>query len=645
LAALVDRGVAVASSGEFRTAHDLIREAAVSAVPAAELRRLHSRCAQWLEADSADLQRLVEALEHRRAAGAMPLELALRIARSPERRMLGADGMRTLAGVADAADPVDAKALELQVEVANLAAEVGDHAAALARWLALAGRLPAAADRARAAVEAARHAVALGRSGEASHLLDRVRSDPIDDPWLSVEADAIDHSRLLWLDHDPEAGRAVMQRALTRARRLVQQAGSVEALGVDARRAYAAALEAAHDVALTEDDIPTLVAICEERVLASRGMAREHLIAQGDVATALWHLNRVQDSAARLAHVLEEARAQLFPGVVAAACHALAFTHYRLGNLPDAEALLDEAEDLERRVSGASSRAVTWIRGGLRELILASRVGWQQGVDALVDLGAGTADPHQRLRLHGWVAELVSRFEGASGADRVRESVTSSLADARASRCARCTAETVLGSAECLVRVGDTAAAEQHLAHWDADHPNPNAAAAAQRRYVAALLAASRRDPAAVGMLEHVLVEARRDGVRMDELWALVDLGAAAVHEDPARADAAWRQAHGIAEAIGGRSEKRLVLGLLRERGVPATAASDRAGVLLSAREVEVSRLVASGRRNGEIAAELFVSLKTVERHLTNIFAKLGVRNRAELVARVAAGDLGPGAA
>jgi DNA-binding CsgD family transcriptional regulator len=53
----------------------------------------------------------------------------------------------------------------------------------------------------------------------------------------------------------------------------------------------------------------------------------------------------------------------------------------------------------------------------------------------------------------------------------------------------------------------------------------------------------------------------------------------------------------------------------------------------MTQRELDVARLVAVGRTNQEICAELFLSLGTVKTHLTNIQAKLGVRNRVEIAA------------
>jgi DNA-binding NarL/FixJ family response regulator len=51
----------------------------------------------------------------------------------------------------------------------------------------------------------------------------------------------------------------------------------------------------------------------------------------------------------------------------------------------------------------------------------------------------------------------------------------------------------------------------------------------------------------------------------------------------------------------------------------------------LTSAERRVAALVARGRTNREVAAELFLGERTVETHLTHIYAKLGVRSRTEL--------------
>jgi DNA-binding NarL/FixJ family response regulator len=64
----------------------------------------------------------------------------------------------------------------------------------------------------------------------------------------------------------------------------------------------------------------------------------------------------------------------------------------------------------------------------------------------------------------------------------------------------------------------------------------------------------------------------------------------------------------------------------------------------LSGREREIAELVALGRTNREIAGELFLSQKTVEGHLTNVFSKLGVSTRAAVAGVVGRSPLeGPG--
>jgi two-component system response regulator DevR len=59
---------------------------------------------------------------------------------------------------------------------------------------------------------------------------------------------------------------------------------------------------------------------------------------------------------------------------------------------------------------------------------------------------------------------------------------------------------------------------------------------------------------------------------------------------------------------------------------------------LLSAREVEVLRLLADGMTDREIGMALAISPRTVESHVSNLLRKLGVRNRAEAAQRYRAG-------
>jgi DNA-binding CsgD family transcriptional regulator len=68
---------------------------------------------------------------------------------------------------------------------------------------------------------------------------------------------------------------------------------------------------------------------------------------------------------------------------------------------------------------------------------------------------------------------------------------------------------------------------------------------------------------------------------------------------------------------------------LARVQALPAAPAAGG----LTAREVQVLRLVAAGRTNRAIAAELMLSARTVDRHVSNIFTKLGVSSRAEATA------------
>jgi DNA-binding CsgD family transcriptional regulator len=59
----------------------------------------------------------------------------------------------------------------------------------------------------------------------------------------------------------------------------------------------------------------------------------------------------------------------------------------------------------------------------------------------------------------------------------------------------------------------------------------------------------------------------------------------------------------------------------------------------LTAREIEVARLVAAGKSTREIADMLFISARTAQTHVTNILGKLDLDSRAALAAWVVRND------
>ncbi|MFD9944415.1 AAA family ATPase [Nonomuraea sp. NPDC059023] len=91
------------------------------------------------------------------------------------------------------------------------------------------------------------------------------------------------------------------------------------------------------------------------------------------------------------------------------------------------------------------------------------------------------------------------------------------------------------------------------------------------------------------------------------------------------------RVAQPLAEAL--RASPLLEEIEMLSRRVGGASAPSATSELLTPRELEVLRLVALGRSNRDIAAELFISAKTVSVHVSNILAKLGVSSRGEAAA------------
>ena len=95
-------------------------------------------------------------------------------------------------------------------------------------------------------------------------------------------------------------------------------------------------------------------------------------------------------------------------------------------------------------------------------------------------------------------------------------------------------------------------------------------------------------------------------------------------------------------EALLDPSVQRRLLDALASNPGGIPAADEELPDGLTPREAEVLRLMAAGRTNQEIAADLVVSEGTVKTHINRIFAKAGVRDRGQAVAYAYRHSLGP---
>jgi DNA-binding NarL/FixJ family response regulator len=115
-------------------------------------------------------------------------------------------------------------------------------------------------------------------------------------------------------------------------------------------------------------------------------------------------------------------------------------------------------------------------------------------------------------------------------------------------------------------------------------------------------------------------------------------LGCALLTTAPAEAVAALEDAARRYADCGALWRRGLVLDLLRQQGAPArrALAATVGPAPLTRRERDVAMLAAQGLAVKEIAAQLFVGERTVETHLGNVYAKLGVDSKLDLVRRAA---------
>jgi DNA-binding CsgD family transcriptional regulator len=201
-----------------------------------------------------------------------------------------------------------------------------------------------------------------------------------------------------------------------------------------------------------------------------------------------------------------------------------------------------------------------------------------------------------------------------------------------------------------LIDIGETDTAERHIRHLEnaASDRGLDVRARIEGLWAGLALAQGHADRAAAGFDRAV------SGLGPDD----PTLDRAAIHHDYGRllralgrrsaAVAQFRTAHELLARAGAAPFRQRVDAELDASGIRSAPSVLQSPLALTDREQDVVALVAQGMTNRQVAAELYVSTKAVEYHLRNIFGKLGITSRRQLIptpsARPALGlEDGPG--
>ncbi len=626
---LSNRALVVQDGTVISIAHDLIGEIAAQDLGDDERLRWHRRLAQWLEASAGeDVGVMARALVHRAAAGLDGYDLALRIARSPVRRLVGAEVLAALGQIADS--PSDFDHRDLQTAVATLALEVGDWSTALARWSVLADRAGTGPEGASAALAAASAALKLGRSFDVHAFATDARARADADPVLSIEADCVEAQSFLWLEGRANEAHVLVDRAMATSAILVERAGGVGALDDRQTGAYVRAVRADLDAAIRRADADT-VHQCATVIQESARDPAEVLAAASDGVFSMLQLEGLPLSAEpRAKRALEASRRLALPSLEVEAAHWVGWIAYHLGHLDEASALMRESVALAERLGAPRRFTVPQLRAVLHA-VEASRSDWRSNTRAIDDLVVSEPDPHFRIVIRAIHLGLVGRFSTAE-TTALPALIDAMDEDARVAGCERCHWESVLEGATAFAHVGSTEAADNALRDWRTAHPHPRPGGPTIRHAYAEALLTARGDPeASVAMFARAAHDAEEVVYRLLRLWIDLDAASTVAEIDRTQGVRLFEKAMLQAQEMGARSEMELATARLRGLGVHNWRRGPTAAAALSERERQIAEAVASGATNLEIANAMFLSRKTVERHVSHILAKLGARNRAQL--------------
>ena len=640
---LISGGLATLTGHSVTLVHDLVRAAADQRLSAETRRRLHRAWAEALEAIAeGDLGTLRSALEHRRAAGMPTVDLALRLVRNPRRRWLGVEGLALVGAIADEAETSDGPVQDLRQATAALAAELGEDRTAYERWTLLSDELAPGPARERALLGAARAAYELNLDGASRVAIERARAEATRSA-DRIALDALESEVLIWLQDRPRDGWPLARRAAAEAQRFADTNGGMDRLPTDDRRAMIDALRVAFTAAIQDDQWRVVGDMADAYVGAARGFdgAEEirALLASGSAASIRGEPRKALVARQR---AWEESRRRVYPSLSVEAGFPFANSLLASGQIGVAQDVIRETLDLVDRIG---------LRGRLlgRSQFVAQEASFHTGdrrtaVAELTREGE-TLDRHSAMTAYQVLATWMA-LDGPAAATDVVAQVEAGRRCAGEAGCPRCGLELELWGAKALASVGRWTEARHTIEAWDAARPDPNPEDALTRYWVEGLLAVNESGPGpGAEQLAATLTAFEEQGRTIEAIGLRLDLGHVLSGIDRAAAAGYFTAATSEADKAGSVALQRVAGQRLRELGVRTwrrgPVGTQKAGPsgpsanALSPREIEVARLVIEGASNREIAAQLFLSRKTVERHVSNALAKVGARNRTELAHRL----------
>jgi DNA-binding CsgD family transcriptional regulator len=355
----------------------------------------------------------------------------------------------------------------------------------------------------------------------------------------------------------------------------------------------------------------------------------ERLVALGQQGRALIRVGRLAEARSILESLWQQSHEMALVTMIVRFGPAYATSLFETGRLADAARVAAEVIPLAER--HGFPRSVYFARATTELSTLVSG-DWRRGLDVMRAGVEAEEDPHYRLTLWQRVATYLSRTMGARSSSDVSRVLDAGFDDAGLARCARCISEFALAAAEASARAGMPDDAERWLDRFRETRVPSNPLIEAGLQLTRALID---RDLVPLQMVRDRLSDM---GYRVERLWIGLDLAAAGAAQAgrPQAADT-YREVAGEAEQMGAVTLQMLAEKGLRDLGARTWRRTVSGEILgLTRRELEVAQMAAAGSSNREIAESLFLSKKTVERHVSNILAKAGVRNRVELAGLLA---------